>query len=188
MICPHSGCGAECRPGASFCGTCGKRISPEQAGSRSSRDLGARVGGAAAAVPIPPTNQHSRPEQRPAHGQRAVARARTMISDEEERALAGWLVVLRSTHLAPYSDVPLYQGRNLLGRDNWPVPLHDMGVSGQHALINISAEQAVLTDLSRHGTAVNNTPTMSHVLAEGDRIKMGKTVLVYVPFHGPAGH
>lgn len=168
-------CNAENREQARWCGGCGAALTVG-APSRTDGSLGARVGGAAAA--IPPTA----PEVRPA--ERAPRRAATRLS-EEDRPLAGWLVVMRSPHLTAYQDVPLYRGRNMIGRDTWSESFGDLSVSGQHALITAGPEQTVLTDISRHGTVVNNKAVVTHELRDGDLIKIGKTVLVYVPFVEP---
>jgi len=68
-----------------------------------------------------------------------------------------------------------------LGRDpNCAVPLHDFGVSRQHASITpLSDGSYLLRDLgSTNGTLVNGTPvTMPKVLTGGEKIFIGDTVL-----------
>ncbi|MBK8167223.1 MAG: FHA domain-containing protein [bacterium] len=59
--------------------------------------------------------------------------------------------------------------------------LASRSVAGQHAVINRRDGQLVLTDLrSTQGTAVNGHPVVTHRLADGDRIVIGREVeLVY---------
>ena len=72
-------------------------------------------------------------------------------------------------------------GPTFVGRDpNCTVPLHDFGVSRQHAVITPEANgQFVLRDLqSTNGTRVNGLPvTDSQVLRNGEKIFVGDTVL-----------
>ena len=106
---------------------------------------------------------------------------RTVIEEEEARPLAGWLVVLRSrADIAPYTEIPLYMGKNVLGRLNVLGP--DKNISEEHALVIGSDENAQLTDMgSSNGTSVNNEQVDSHTLARGDMVRMGKTTMVFVP-------
>ena len=56
----------------------------------------------------------------------------------------------------------------------------DSGASRQHATIGRTDAGFVLTDLgSTNGTLVNDLPIQEHVLADGDRITIGETVLEF---------
>jgi len=111
-------------------------------------------------------------------------RPKTEMEGDVEKPLAGWLVVLRSNDMPAYQDVPIFRGRNMLGRDSRHGPhcIGDGKVSGEHALILADEDGVQLTDLgSSNGTVVNNKKVKSHVLKHGDMVKLGKTTLVFVP-------
>jgi pSer/pThr/pTyr-binding forkhead associated (FHA) protein len=56
----------------------------------------------------------------------------------------------------------------------------DTGVSRRHAELRVEDDGFTLVDLnSTNGTTVNNQRVSSALLAEGDRIGLGATVLVY---------
>ena len=69
----------------------------------------------------------------------------------------------------------------LLGRDrDADVKLLSTSVSRRQARIDATGSTPVLIDLgSANGTKVNGGQVDRHPLQEGDRIKMGKVVLVY---------
>ncbi len=73
------------------------------------------------------------------------------------------------------------EGPTLLGRDpNCTLPLHDFGVSRQHAVITpVANGDYVLRDLqSTNGTRVNGAPVPGiRVLKDGEKIFVGDTVL-----------
>ena len=68
-----------------------------------------------------------------------------------------------------------------LGRDHANLlQLHDKEVSRNHAEIRLVNDKYVLSDLhSSNGTFVNSQPISEHVLANGDRVQVGKTLLVF---------
>ncbi len=114
---------------------------------------------------------------------------RTQLHDEaSHRPLAGWLVVLRSPFLPPYHDVPVFLGRNLVGR-SVPEPRHsiaDPSVSEQHAALvatqQVDGVTVKVVDLaSANGTRVNGRRVDNAVLSRGDRLRVGKTTFVFVP-------
>ncbi len=75
----------------------------------------------------------------------------------------------------------LIDGPTMLGRDpSCTIPLHDFGVSKQHAIIRPAGDGAyVLQDLqSTNGTRVNGTPVSGiRFLEDGEKIFIGETVL-----------
>jgi two-component system NtrC family sensor kinase len=75
------------------------------------------------------------------------------------------------------------EGKTLgLGRDaSNPVQVHDTEVSRRHAELRHSAEEGiVLGDLrSSNGTFVNGNRVERHVLHTGDRIQIGRTLLLF---------
>lgn len=68
-----------------------------------------------------------------------------------------------------------------LGRDHANLlQLHDKEVSRNHAEIRLVNDKYVLSDLhSSNGTFVNSQPITEHVLANGDRVQVGKTLLIF---------
>jgi hypothetical protein len=89
----------------------------------------------------------------------------------------------------PARVIALTELEYLVGRhrDN-AIQVSDLGVSGFHARIYRSAEGYVIEDLkSRNGTWVNNARIFEATLADGDRVHLGSTDLVYeVLFEGEA--
>ncbi|MCC7086091.1 MAG: FHA domain-containing protein [Pirellulales bacterium] len=72
-------------------------------------------------------------------------------------------------------------GTIALGRDsNSRVHLHDTEVSRRHAEIRRNGDTYILVDVgSANGTFVNNERIEKHVLASGDQLQVGRTVLVF---------
>ena len=72
-----------------------------------------------------------------------------------------------------------------LGRDSSsPVQLHDTEVSRHHAELRQSDRDYVLSDLnSSNGTFINGRRVRQHLLASGDQIQVGSTLILYT---GPA--
>jgi len=58
--------------------------------------------------------------------------------------------------------------------------LRDLAVSRQHCVVTLDGERCILRDLdSRHGTFVNGVPIRERVLASGDLINIGSSLLLY---------
>lgn len=77
--------------------------------------------------------------------------------------------------------IPLAESEYLIGRhrDNG-IQLADLGVSGFHARLYRGPEGFVLEDLkSRNGVWVNGERVFHHLLADGDRVHLGQTDLIY---------
>jgi len=70
-----------------------------------------------------------------------------------------------------------------LGRDATnPVQLHDSEVSRRHAQIVETENGYDLVDLnSSNGSFVNERPIHQHPLASGDRVRVGRTLLIFTP-------
>ncbi len=68
-----------------------------------------------------------------------------------------------------------------LGRDaKNPIQLHDSEVSRRHAQVLRTAEGFSLVDLnSSNGTYVNSQTISQHVLQSGDRVQLGRTLLIF---------
>lgn len=101
------------------------------------------------------------------------------------RRLAGWLVV--TTGEDPDRDYRLHEGRNVLGKGaSCDVPLKDALASERHAVLVIRGGAATVEDLdSRHGTALDGEPVSdARPLADGGRLTIGHTELVYRSFPG----
>ncbi|KAF4088474.1 hypothetical protein AMELA_G00082700 [Ameiurus melas] len=107
------------------------------------------------------------------------------------------LKVFKNSHI-PETEVPLYQGENVLGRDpaSCSVPLQARSVSSRHAIISISvfdandrrahteATEALLWDLgSLNGTRKGRlklTPHVRYALTEGDGVVLADLPCQYV--------
>lgn len=115
---------------------------------------------------------------------RAVSLGQTMRIENPQLERTGrpatkaFLNVIRSgADLGVHAFV---DGPTILGRDPaCTIPLHDFGVSRQHAMITMEANSFVVKDLgSTNGTRVNGTPVpSSHELKNGDKIFVGDSVL-----------
>lgn len=110
--------------------------------------------------------------------------ARTMFHEEVGRPLAGWLVVLRSREMAPYQEIPIFSGKNKLGRDPsyGNQCISDANASSEHAMIMAEEGKVELMDLgSGNGTKLNNqlVPRTADI-SPGDMIRIGKTTMVFV--------
>ena len=79
-------------------------------------------------------------------------------------------------------SVPIAKERLTIGRRPYhDVPLDDLTVSGEHAVIHTRGIESVIHDLkSRNGTLVNGDPVMQRPLAHGDVIEIGIYRLTFV--------
>ncbi len=113
----------------------------------------------------------------------------TAIAPEVQRALdappklRACLLVLTGTNAGELCrlDGP----ETILGRGTQAsVRLSDDGISRRHARIVRSKGQLVVEDLgSANGTFVNDEPVMSQVLKEGDKIRLGSTIVLKFGMH-----
>ncbi|MBW1723069.1 MAG: FHA domain-containing protein [Deltaproteobacteria bacterium] len=79
-------------------------------------------------------------------------------------------------------EYPFLKDSITIGRkpDN-VIVIDNLAVSGYHARIDKAGDQFILTDLqSTNGTFVNDKKILSHRLAHGDNIVIGKHVLLFV--------
>ena len=135
-----------------------------------------RMGGAAATA-----------LESPAPSPTGGAALRTVLREEEAKPVAGWLVVMRATggsRMAAYTEVPIFEGRNVAGRDpsRGAHCIDDPNASTEHAFIMATNNAVILTDMgSANGTYVNGERVDSATLGRGDRVKLGKTTFVFVP-------
>lgn len=68
-------------------------------------------------------------------------------------------------------------GRN----DDNTITVDNLAVSGYHARIDAAGSDYILTDLqSTNGTFVNDNKVVSHKLAHGDNVSVGKHIILYV--------
>ncbi|XP_034163625.2 mediator of DNA damage checkpoint protein 1 [Pangasianodon hypophthalmus] len=116
---------------------------------------------------------------------------------KKQREPLALLKVFKNNHI-PETEVPLYQGENVLGRDpaSCSVALQARSVSGRHAVISISvlgpndrhahgeATEALLWDLgSLNGTRKGRlklTPHVRYALTEGDSVVLADLPCQYV--------
>ena len=111
----------------------------------------------------------------------------TRVQEDELKPLAGWFVVMRSQSLPAYAEIPLFKDRNVLGRD--PAPgtygsgaIPDPKASGQHVMVVGTDAGCQITDMaSSNGTFVNDQKIHTAMLSKGDRVRVGKTHMVFVP-------
>jgi len=98
---------------------------------------------------------------------------------EPPQALRGRLVALAGMPRGTTFELgaePLTIGREPSNR----VCITDPHVSGEHAVLEVKGDQAVLRDLkSRSGTHVNGAPITCAVLHPGDEIRVGAVTLVF---------
>jgi DNA-binding winged helix-turn-helix (wHTH) protein len=79
-------------------------------------------------------------------------------------------------------ECPLGEGENLVGREpTAEVFLPSKSVSRRHAVVTVSGEQAILTDLaSKNGTFIDTKPLHQEAsLADGNVIRFGAVKVVY---------
>jgi pSer/pThr/pTyr-binding forkhead associated (FHA) protein len=79
-------------------------------------------------------------------------------------------------------EYPIENGSLTIGRnDDNIIVVDNLAVSGYHARIDKTGDEFILTDLqSTNGTFVNNSKVVSHKLHHGDKITIGKHVLLFV--------
>ncbi len=79
-------------------------------------------------------------------------------------------------------EIPALKESITIGRnDDNTVVIDNLAVSGYHARIDKAGTDFVLTDLqSTNGTFVNNEKIVSHKLQHGDKIIIGKHMLLFV--------
>lgn len=145
-------------------------------------DVDGQIGGAA----VPPTEQANWSGQQQAFD----AGPRTVLQEEMNKPIGGWFVVLRSREVPPYTEIPLFEGNNTIGRapDLGPQCLSDSRASEQHARIVVAKAACDLIDMgSKNGVTVNNQKIATHRLTRGDRVKIGKTTMVFIPMPDEKG-
>lgn len=99
---------------------------------------------------------------------------------DREAAVASRLLV--SSGQSPLRVVAVTKECMTIGRRPYnDVPLDDLTVSGEHALVRTRGHESVVHDLdSRNGTLVNGMPVKQRVLCDGDVIDIGIYRLRYV--------
>lgn len=120
-------------------------------------------------------------------GMPAPTGARTVFEDATEAAerLMGFLVVLQSREEEEWRYFRLKKGVNFIGRfgSRCEIELRDREASQQHALLVCTNAATRIIDLdSSNGTFVQGRRLEIAQLAEGNRIRIGRTTLMYVPF------
>ncbi|WP_020472990.1 ATP-binding protein [Zavarzinella formosa] len=90
------------------------------------------------------------------------------------------LIVIKGPDEGRQFDLPESQAVTI-GRDrNNQITLHDTEVSRRHAELKLLGGSCTLKDLgSANGTFVNTRPVRDHVLAPGDHITIGQSILVF---------
>lgn len=108
--------------------------------------------------------------------------------DMQDRAAAVASRLLVSSGQSAFRIVPVAKDCLTIGRRPYnDVPLDDLTVSGEHAIVRTRGMESVVHDLdSRNGTLVNGVAVSQKVLCDGDVIDVGIYRLRYVLDH-PAG-
>ncbi|MBA3442939.1 MAG: sigma 54-interacting transcriptional regulator [Pyrinomonadaceae bacterium] len=77
---------------------------------------------------------------------------------------------------------PLTEAETVIGREaSNRIPITDISVSRRHCVIKREAEQFKLSDVdSLNGTFVNDVPVKERLLKEGDRIRIGDTLFLFL--------
>jgi pSer/pThr/pTyr-binding forkhead associated (FHA) protein len=80
------------------------------------------------------------------------------------------------------SEFPLEKESVTIGRnDDNTITVDNLAVSGYHARIDAAGSDFILTDLqSTNGTFVNDNKVVSHKLAHGDNVAVGKHIILFV--------
>jgi DNA-binding winged helix-turn-helix (wHTH) protein len=88
---------------------------------------------------------------------------------------------IRHWMVAPFRQIPLMAGNNLVGRDpNAQIWLDSTGISRQHARITVHGDRVTLEDLhSKNGTRVRGQLVTATVLADGDEIRFGSVAFTF---------
>jgi hypothetical protein len=98
------------------------------------------------------------------------------------RKLVGFLISYTLDPLGMY--FPLYEGRNLIGRDNdCKIVVDDLSMSYKHATLLFKNNIYHIKDeLSTNGTFINNEDIFEEVckLNDGDIIRMGNTTFKFI--------
>lgn len=140
----------------------------------SSSGLAAAVG----SIPRGKTKVEGAPPARSAH-------RGTVVEEAVSQRLVGWLVVLNSGEEASYKDFRIHDGKNMIGRrgGSATIAINDSRISTEHCLLVHKNGKYRLTDLgSANGTLQNGENIDSVELADGDRIKVGRTTLIIRTF------
>jgi len=116
-----------------------------------------------------------------------AAGAATVFDDDTEanERLMGFLVILDTKQDDEWRYFRLKKGVNKVGRfgSRAHVELRDGQSSEEHALVICTNNAARVIDLdSSNGTKVNRNKVEIALLKEGDRMRIGRTELMYVPF------
>jgi hypothetical protein len=185
-------CGADNPPGSKFCGGCG---SPIMSAGVSLAPGGAAGGGVRPAEPTrleapgpgggaSPTVHEGGPAAPTAYEGGRGPLGATVYVEDDSRRLAGFLVVLRGRTDKPYTDFPLYEGKNPIGHSaaRPQISLEDQKVSREHATVMVQHGQCTVIDVgSSNGTFVNDKKVLHEELKHGDKVRLGGTTLVFVP-------
>lgn len=137
--------------------------------------------------PVSPTNpvQNFNP---PPTGGKVHNKTLTLGTNENSAVpfVVGWLICIEGEDYG--KDFRLHAENNYIGRDNpeCDINLNDGYVSGKHFVINydtLNGEFSIYIDGGKNAVYVNNKSLLKNtaVLKKGDIIKVGKTLLVFIP-------
>jgi hypothetical protein len=103
------------------------------------------------------------------------------VRDERGAPRAGRAVLVGVDGAGAGAEFPLDADRSVLGRlKGSEVEVPDPGASRRHAEVRRQGDEFILVDLgSTNGTLVNGSRVGEHVLQQGDRITIGRTVMEF---------
>lgn len=134
-----------------------------------------------------PSPAPSRVPQPPLPSEPSAPRPRqpTMVADRAPSP-EGWLVLRSGSRSGP--QFGLHRGRSTVGRDSSQadIVLEDETVSGEHARIQFEQGRFYIYNMSTTGTYVKNRDVGRVQLFDGDRIRVGQTILVFEAIDGEA--
>jgi diguanylate cyclase (GGDEF)-like protein len=113
----------------------------------------------------------------------SVCEATDVTSSEQHERDRAYLIVLAGSHVGEMFKIT--RGEVVIGRGRRAdVRLIDEGVSRLHAKIRVDGEKLFVDDLgSRNGTYVNGSQIKQQVLADGDKIQVGRTTILKFTYH-----
>lgn len=113
----------------------------------------------------------------------SVCEAAKITSSEQHERDRAYLIVLAGSHVGEMFKIN--RGEVVIGRGRRAdVRLIDEGVSRLHAKIRVDGDRLFVDDLgSRNGTYVNGNQIKQQVLADGDKIQVGRTTILKFTYH-----
>jgi FHA domain-containing protein len=115
----------------------------------------------------------------PRSGGNEGARRTVVLRDQQRPPVVGWLVAMDGPQKG--DDYRIRDEQTLVGSGSeCQIILEDQSISTRHVSIRYQDGKFTLTDLdSSNGTEVNGAAVSKVPLADGDKVRMGSTTLVF---------